>query len=62
MIQTIQFPNQYDVIREEAARFNRLTSDRKFEMIESLIQTGLGFIDISPVKEHAAALRDQAFE
>lgn len=47
MIQPIQFPNQYDVIREEAERFNKLSTDRKFEMMESLIQTGMGFIYIS---------------
>jgi len=58
MIQPIKFPNHYDVIRDEAERFNKLTADQKFRMIEDLIQTGLEFIEISPDKDFARKMRD----
>lgn len=59
MIQPIQFPNQYDVIREESERFNRLSIDRKFEVLEEMIQTGLEFIELSSFKEFERTSREQ---
>jgi hypothetical protein len=59
MLQPIKFPNQFDVIHEEAERFNKLSPDQKFRMIEDLIQTGLEFIEISPYKDQALKLKDE---
>lgn len=58
MTQPIHFPNQYDVIREETERFNRLSLDHKFEMLQDMIQTGLELIELSPSRQFEQASRD----
>ncbi|HQR07690.1 MAG TPA: hypothetical protein PLN21_12760 [Gemmatales bacterium] len=48
MIQPIQFPNQYDVIRKDAEQFQKLDSYSKARIMSDLIQTGLHMMAISP--------------
>jgi hypothetical protein len=59
VIPHLKFPNQYDVIRVESERFNRLSVDRKFEVLEAMIQTGLEFIELSSSKEFERTSREQ---
>ncbi|MBL8823702.1 MAG: hypothetical protein JNJ77_14020 [Planctomycetia bacterium] len=59
MQQLIRFPNQYDVIREEMARFNQFSVDRKFEILADMIQTGLELIELSPNKHIEEQAREK---
>lgn len=46
----MNFPNQYDVIREEAERFQKLSSEDKLRSIAELMALGSG-IDTDPHEE-----------
>jgi hypothetical protein len=56
------FPDPYQVIREEAARFARLAVDDRFRIVEDLVQTGLDLMAISPHREFALKQREAAEE
>lgn len=55
----MNFPNQYDVIREEAERFQQLTPDQRFDSIQGLIQMGLELLEISPNKDFDTHAREE---
>jgi hypothetical protein len=50
ILNQMQFPNQYDVIREEAERFRRLSPDQRLESLQGVIQMGLELLEMSPHK------------
>jgi hypothetical protein len=48
ILNQMQFPNQYDVIREEAERFRQLSPDQRLESLQGVIQMGLDLLEMSP--------------
>jgi hypothetical protein len=59
ILEQMNFPNQYDVIREEAERFQQLTPDQRFDSIQGLIQMGLELLEISPNKDFDTNAREE---
>lgn len=63
MIQRVQFPNQYDVIRNDAEQFQKLDSYSKARIMSDLIQTGLHMMAISPNRErNQQIMNDREFQ
>jgi len=51
MIQQIKSPNKYDVIREEAERFQKLSFDEKLRIIAEMMYQGNLAIENSPNRD-----------
>jgi hypothetical protein len=56
MVSQIKFPDRIDVLREEAEKFQKLSPDEKWRVLESVIQTGLELSALSPNKERVKQL------
>ncbi len=54
----IQFPNEAEKIRREAAAFRRLSPTERFVAILDLIASGVALLEHSPHREAGRRLRD----
>jgi len=54
----MNFPNQYDVIREEAERFQSLSSKEKLHAVAELMAMGSKMIDNNPQRHLVIELQN----
>jgi hypothetical protein len=60
MDSSLRFPNQADVIHEEAVAFRRLSPGERLRVIADLMASGLALLEHSPRRDAARRLRDEA--
>lgn len=54
----MEFPNQYDVIREEAERFQKLSNEDKLRSISELMAMGSRMIENNPQRQRIIELQN----
>lgn len=57
MIQPIKFPNQYDVIREEAEKHLRLNAAERLRVTSELMAFGRKMVEKNPERERVRQLQ-----